>query len=101
MKNGWLDDENRVFIIYQIAEIQEDLGYSKKKAIDFLGELEAFGLIEKKRRVLGLSNSIYVKSFMSGTSRGVETTLQEVPESTLQEVSITTPRGSQIGTSKE
>lgn len=72
MKNGWLDDENRVFIIYQIAEIQEDLGFSKKKAIDYLAELEGLGLIEKKRRGLGLSNIIYVKSFMSGTSRGVE-----------------------------
>ena len=38
MKNGWLDKENKVYIIYQIAEIQEDLGFSKKKAIDYLAE---------------------------------------------------------------
>lgn len=81
MKNGWLDDENRVYIIYQISEIQEDLGYSKKKAIEFLGELEAFDLIEKKRRGLGLSNIIYVKSFMSGTSRGVENDTSGNPDS--------------------
>ena len=31
-KNGWLDAENRVFIIYQIGEIQKDLGFSKKKS---------------------------------------------------------------------
>ena len=54
MKNKWLDEENRVYIIYQIAEIQEDLGLSKKKAIDYLGELERFGLVEKKRRGLDL-----------------------------------------------
>lgn len=84
MKNGWLDDENRVYIIYQISEIQEDLGYSKKKAIEFLGELEAFGLIEKKRRGLGLSNIIYVKSFMSGTSRGVENDTSGNPISILR-----------------
>ena len=84
MKNGWLDDENRVCIIYQISEIQEDLGYSKKKAIEFLGELEAFGLIEKKRRGLGLSNIIYVKSFMSGTSRGVENDTSGNPISILR-----------------
>ena len=72
MKNGWLDDENRVYIIYQISEIQEDLGFSKKKSIDYLAELEAFGLVEKRRRGLGLSNIIYVKSFMTGTSRSVE-----------------------------
>lgn len=34
MKNRWFDSENRVYIIYQIADIQEDLGISKKKAID-------------------------------------------------------------------
>ena len=25
MKNGWFDEENRVYIIYQIAEIQSDI----------------------------------------------------------------------------
>lgn len=64
MKNGWVDKENRVYIIYQISEIQEDLGFSKKKAIDYMAELETFGLIEKKRRGLGLASIIYVKSFM-------------------------------------
>lgn len=75
VKNHWMDDDNRVFIIYQIAEIQEDLGYSKKKAMEFLGELEAIGLVEKKKRGFGLPSIIYVKNFVSaemGISRGVE-----------------------------
>lgn len=85
MKNGWFDAENKVYIIYQIAEIQEDLGFSKKKAIEYLNELETFGLVEKKRRGLGLPSILYVKSFLipkdcsrvdfereSETSRGVD-----------------------------
>lgn len=82
MKNGWLDRDNKVYIIYQVADIQEDLGFSKKKAIDYLAELENFGLIEKKRRGLGLASIIYVKSFLlekegiddleNGTSRNVD-----------------------------
>lgn len=64
MKNGWFDAENKVYIIYQIAEIQEDLGFSKKKAIEYLNELESFGLVEKKRRGLGLPSILYVKSFL-------------------------------------
>lgn len=64
MKNKWFDKENKVYIIYQIAEIQADLGFSKKKAMDYLAELEQFGLIEKKKRGLGLPNLIYVKSFL-------------------------------------
>ena len=31
MKNKWLYEENKVYIIYQITEIQSDLGFSKKK----------------------------------------------------------------------
>ncbi len=65
MKNKWFDKENKVYIIYQIAEIQSDLGFSKKKAMDYLAELEKFGLIEKKKRGLGLPNLIYVKSFLA------------------------------------
>lgn len=71
-KNGWLDKENKVYIIYQINEIQENLGFSKKKAIDYLAELEKFGLLEKKRRGLGLPSILYVKSFLDNNSRSVK-----------------------------
>ena len=68
MKNKWLDEENKVYIIYQITEIQSDLGFSKKKEMDYLTELEKIGLIEKKKRGFGLPNIIYVKSFMAHQS---------------------------------
>lgn len=74
MKNGWTDNENRVYIIYQIQEIQEDLGFSKKKAMDYLNELEKIGLVEKKRRGLGLPSILYVKSFMSGIEHEIAKT---------------------------
>ena len=48
MRNGWFDEKNRVFIIYQISEIQEDLGFSKRKAMDYLAELEKFRKEEKR-----------------------------------------------------
>jgi len=102
MKNGWLDEEKRVFIIYQIGEIQEDLGFSKKKAMDLLTELETFGLLQKKRRGHGLPNILYVKNFMTETesrssemvtsglsepvSRSAEIHTQEVTKPALQEV---------------
>ena len=64
MKNGWFDEENRVYIIYQISEIQSDLGFSKRKSMDYLAELETFGLVQKKKRGFGLPSIIYVKSFL-------------------------------------
>lgn len=42
MKNRWFDSENRVYIIYQIAEIMEDFNFSKKTAVRYLNELEDF-----------------------------------------------------------
>ena len=33
MKNGWLDDENRAYIIYTVDAIMEDLGCSKPTCI--------------------------------------------------------------------
>lgn len=68
-KNDWLDEENRVYIIYPISEIQEDMKVSKKKAIDSLAELVKIGLVEKKQRGLGLPSILYVKSFV--TNAGV------------------------------
>ena len=67
MKNGWLDDENRAYIIYTIDNIREDLGCSKEKAVKVLAELDAgkgIGLVEKIRRGLGKPDIIYVKNFM-------------------------------------
>lgn len=67
MKNGWLDDENRAYIIYTIENIREDLGCSKEKAVKVLAELDAskgIGLIEKIRRGLGKPYIIYVKNFI-------------------------------------
>lgn len=103
MRNGWFDEENRAYIIYQISEIQADLGFSKKKAMDYLSELEKFGLVEKKKRGFGLPSILYVKSFMvekncargtdMGTSGRISDALRsakignsEVPKSHLRSV---------------
>ena len=65
MKNRWIDDEGKVYIIYQISEIQEDINISKRKVVDCLTELEGIGLIQKKRQGSGLPNQIYVKNFIA------------------------------------
>lgn len=97
LKNGWKDDQNRVFIICTIEEIMEKLGCGNKKAIQLLSELEdKIGLIERKRQGLGKPNLIYVKNFVrtvdnsgqrhflkcqNDTSGSVQTTSLEVSES--------------------
>lgn len=67
VKNGWMDAEGRVYIIFTIAEIMGTLGCAEQKANKLLNELDVkkgVGLIEKKRRGLGKPNVIYVKNFV-------------------------------------
>lgn len=65
-KNGWLDEDGRVYIIFTVQEIRESLSCGNKKAISLLDELEnKVNLIERKRQGLGKPNLIYVKNFCS------------------------------------
>ena len=66
IKNGWLDEENRVYIHYTLDNIMEDLGCAREKCAKVIAELDSkkgIGLIEKKRRGLGKPDIIYVKNF--------------------------------------
>lgn len=66
MKNGWLDDENRAYIIYTVDSMMEDLGCARATCVKVIKELDSdngIGLIEKKRRGLGKPDIIYVKNF--------------------------------------
>ncbi len=65
MRNGWIDAQRRVYIIFTVEEIQDCLNCGNKKAVQLLNELEnRTGLIERKRQGLGKPNLIYVKSFI-------------------------------------
>lgn len=67
IKNSWLDEDGRVFIIYTISDVMETLCCAEQKANKLLGELDStkgVGLIERKRRGLGKPNVIYVKNFI-------------------------------------
>lgn len=66
MKNGWLDDENRAYIIYTVDNMMDDLGCARATCVKVIKELDSdngIGLIEKKRRGLGKPDIIYVKNF--------------------------------------
>ena len=69
VRNNWLDQDGRVYIIYTIADVMETLGCAEQKANKLLNELDAakgVGLVERVRRGLGKPNVIYVKNFISG-----------------------------------
>lgn len=59
-KNGWLDKEGRVYIIFTIEEVMTALGCADQKAGKLLHELESkCRLIERKRQGLGKPDEEY------------------------------------------
>ena len=63
MKNHWLDNENRAYIIYSISNVMDDINCSKPTCVKIMKELDSFGLIKRKRKGLGKPDIIYVKNF--------------------------------------
>lgn len=65
----------RVYIIYTVDAIMEDLGCAKATCVKIMKELDTengIGLIEKKRRGLGKPDIIYVKNFSTITDAQTE-----------------------------
>ena len=69
VKNGWLDKQDRVFILFTIEDVKRALCCADNKATKLLRELEEFGLIERKRRGLGRPSLVYVKNFSADSSK--------------------------------
>ena len=65
VKNGWMDDTGKVYIIFTTEEIMEALCCADNKATKLMKELEGCGLIERKRRGLGKPSLTYVKNFIT------------------------------------
>lgn len=70
--NSWYDHDGRAYIIYSIAEIQQNMNCCKTTAIKMMTELENARLLERKRRGLGLANIIYLKKFVRKNTDAVQ-----------------------------
>ena len=69
-KNGWYDEDGRVYIYYTLNEIQADLNCGHEKAVKLLSELDTgkgFGLIERTKQGQGRPTKLYVKRFTTRT----------------------------------
>ena len=60
-KNGWQDNEGRIFIVYPISEIAEILNKSTMTIQNALKELDVTGLLVRERRGFSAPNRLYVK----------------------------------------
>lgn len=58
--NGWMNENDEVYLIYTREELAQDLGLSYKKAIAAFRELTEAGLICETRSGRGIPNKIYI-----------------------------------------
>ena len=70
LKNGWFDEDGRVYIIYTLKEAMDALGCANQKATKLFSELEKYGLIERKHQGLCKPNLIYVLDFLDRSEDG-------------------------------
>ena len=62
-RNGWADDEGRLYIYFTQDEASEKLNVGKNKIIKIYLELEQVGLIQRKKQGFGKPTKIYVMNF--------------------------------------
>ena len=68
-KNKWVDEENKVYIVYPINEMAQDMNISRRTVINCLGELMRLGLVDKKHIGAGRRNVLYIKKFVISSEK--------------------------------
>jgi len=103
-KNGWFAEDGRVYIIYTIAEITEDLNCNRETSMKYISELDdkkGIGLIERIRRGQGNPDIIFIKDFARLSENSTadfdsfydeDVQLQEVGKTDLKKSEKPTPR---------
>jgi len=81
VRNGWLDDNGRVFLYFTQEEAMTMLDCGKDKATKLFRELESIGLMERKKQGQGRPARIYVKNFIlePKSDAAVQTTENQQP----------------------
>ena len=67
-ENKWMDQNNRVYIIFTLKEVMKEFECCQRKAGSLMAELDSksgIGLSERKRQGLGRPDLIYLKNFIT------------------------------------
>lgn len=60
-KSGWKDEDGRVYVIYTIKQMADDLNRSERTVKTALSELENAGLLSRVRRGFNQANRIFLQ----------------------------------------
>lgn len=88
-ENKWVDQENRVYIIFTLNEVMKEFECCKRKAGMMMAELDTrsgIGLIEKKKQGLGKPDLIYLKNFIVPEEQSFQSAEEETANETMGQV---------------
>ncbi len=84
-KNGWIDEDNRVYVYFTVEDAMELMNIGKNKVIRIMSELDqetGVGLIERIRQGQGKPSIIYVKSVVrEGRQKSQNETTKDIDNS--------------------
>ena len=97
VKNNWLDEENRVYIIFTQDEARQCMNCGNDKCVKIFKELEEIGLISRKNRGMGRPALIYVKNFVHESEEASDEETAEVKTSENQKSRHRENRSHEVG----
>ena len=78
-KNGWVDEEGRVYFVFPIREICKTIGRGESAIKQALNDLEMAGLLVRKRGGFANANRLYLRiplSILDGKTTSISTDKQ-------------------------
>lgn len=102
IKNGWIDEENHVYIYFKLEDALDMLNIGKDKGVKLFAELDSekgCGLIKRKKQGLGKPAIIYVMNFVSKGARNCEDNTDEPQTSENQNSGL--PNDTEVSTSEK
>lgn len=88
-EDEFTDAEGRLYILYTVDQVQEDLRCARATAVKVLRQLVEYGLLEKQRRGQGKPNLLFVKDFRAaGKAENVAESTNRGPKSSNKDSKI-------------
>lgn len=103
LKNGWVDEENRVYIYFKLEDAMAMLNIGKDKGVKLFAELDCekgCGLIRRKKQGLGKPTIIYVMNFVSQNYAQDEITQRDCDVQTSEKPKSCVPVSAEVKTAE-
>ncbi len=80
MRNGWRDEDGRVFIYFTLNDAQDLLNVGKNKAVKLFNQLETLGFIRRRKQGQGKPARVFVRIFVEKPKENAENASNATPD---------------------